>query len=451
MHIHISGICGTFMAGLALLAKQQGHHVTGSDKGCYPPMSTQLEAQGIVVMQGYSADNLNPAPELVIIGNALSRGNPEVEYVLNQNLPYISGAQWLAEAVLAKRWVLAVAGTHGKTTTSSLLAWILEYAGLNPGFLIGGVPQNFQVSARLGDSAFFVVEGDEYDTSAFDKRAKFVHYRPRTLILNNLEFDHADIYPDLAAIQTQVHHLVRSVPSEGLIIYNASQPALQEALAMGCWTPLTPFGETDSAWQIQPLQPDYSAFTLRQGQYIHGTVQWEIVGEHNALNALAAILAAQHVGVTPASACEALQHFQPVKRRLELRGTVNGIHVYDDFAHHPTAIAVTLKALRQRVRDAPIIAVLEPRSNTMKMGIHQATLGDSLRLANRVFLYQPANLNWSLQPVAEGLADCQLFSSVEQLIQTLTQSAPSNAHILIMSNGSFENIHTRLLAALSTQ
>ncbi len=449
MHIHILGICGTFMAGIAILAKQQGHTVTGSDAATYPPMSAQLESLGIELSSGYSPKNLTPTPDCVVIGNALSRGNPEVEAVFNQNLPYISGPQWLAEQVLTKRWVLAVAGTHGKTTTSSMLAWILEVSGMSPGFLIGGVPENFGVSARLGDSPFFVVEADEYDTAFFDKRSKFVHYRPRTLVLNNLEFDHADIFPDLAAIQRQFHHLIRTVPGNGLIIYKNQEIALEVVLQQGCWTPGETFGDSKSDWYAKSLVDDHSYFEVWHENKPVGEVRWDLIGQYNAQNGLAAIAGAHHAGMSITKACEALCTFRSVKRRLELRDVVNGISVYDDFAHHPTAIALTIEALRERVKKQNIIAVLEPRSNTMRMGIHKNEMISALKDADAVALYQPVNLSWSLFNVAKSLTNARVFNQVEPLIEHLVATAQSGDHILIMSNGGFENIHNRLLTALA--
>ncbi|MCK5522056.1 MAG: UDP-N-acetylmuramate:L-alanyl-gamma-D-glutamyl-meso-diaminopimelate ligase [Thiomargarita sp.] len=448
MHIHILGICGTFMAGVAILAKENGYEVTGSDTATYPPMSTQLEALGIECYAGYSATNLKSQPDCVIIGNALSRGNPEVEAVLDQGLPYMSGPQWLAEHILAKRWVLAVAGTHGKTTTSSLLAWILEEAGLSPGFLIGGVPENFGISARLGEEPFFVVEADEYDTAFFDKRSKFVHYRPRTLVLNNLEFDHADIFPDLAAIQRQFHHLVRTVPSNGLIIHKNQEVAINEVLEQGCWTPRETIGKSQCDWYAKSLSQDYSHFEIWHKNKPLCGIKWDLIGQYNVHNALAAISSAHHAGVPIAVACEALETFQSVKRRLELRDVVNGISVYDDFAHHPTAIAATIEALRQRVGKQRIIAVLEPRSNTMRMGIHKDELMSVLKGADVVALFQPENLGWSLSEKAQSLENARVFDQVEALIEYLVSLARRDDHILIMSNGGFENIHSRLIDIL---
>ncbi len=455
MHIHILGICGTFMAGLAILAKKQGHQVTGSDAATYPPMSTQLEQLGIECHSGYSNANLLPSIQKVLIGNALSRGNPEVEAVLNYGLPYLSGPQWLAEEVFAKptkphtkRHVLAVAGTHGKTTTSSMLAWILEACGRKPGFLIGGVPENFGVSARLGEGNYFVVEADEYDTAFFDKRSKFVHYRPRTLVLNNLEFDHADIFPDLAAIQRQCHHLIRTVPGNGLIIHKNQEVAIEGVLEQGCWTPCQTFGAGNSDWFAKSVTPDHRHFEVWFQNQLMGEVIWDLMGQHNIDNALAAIASAFHVDIPVERACAALGRFQNVKRRLELRGIVNGISVYDDFAHHPTAITVTLQALRQRIGQKKIIAVLEPRSNTMRMGIHKTELATALKEADVVILYQPENLNWSLSDVIQSLPNAQVFNQVAVLIDHLVTIAQSSDLIVIMSNGGFENIHNRLLSAL---
>ncbi len=449
MRLHILGIGGTFMAGVAILARDLGHSVTGSDAKVYPPMSTQLEAQGITLMEGYEPAHLDAArPDLVIVGNALSRGNPLVEAVLDRGIPYTSGAQWIGEHVLQDRWTIAVAGTHGKTTTSSMVAWILEHAGLSPGFLIGGVPENFGVSARLGKTPFFVIEADEYDTAFFDKRSKFVHYRARTAILNNLEFDHADIFPDLAAIQRQFHHLVRIVPPSGRLIVNAQDQALAEVLAMGCWTPVERFNDAQG-WQATPRNADTSRFEILWQGTSQGTASWELAGEHNMHNALAAIAAARHAGVPVARALEALAGFHNVKRRLEVRGTANGVTVYDDFAHHPTAIAATLSALRARVGKARILAVLEPRSNTMKLGVHRDTLAPSLSGADRVLLYRPADLGWDLgHVVAELQGRGQAYASVQAIVEAVAAEARAGDHVLVMSNGGFENIHPRLLAEL---
>ncbi|WP_250654931.1 UDP-N-acetylmuramate:L-alanyl-gamma-D-glutamyl-meso-diaminopimelate ligase [Alkalimarinus coralli] len=460
MHIHILGICGTFMGSLAVLAKQLGHHVTGSDQAVYPPMSTQLEAQGIELMNGYSPDNLNPEPDLVVIGNAMSRGNPEVEAVLNQGLPYTSGPEWLSRYVLQGRWTLAVSGTHGKTTTSTMLAWILEYAGMSPGFLIGGVPQNFEASARLGDTPFFVVEADEYDSAFFDKRSKFVHYRPRTLVMNNLEFDHADIFPDLAAIQTQFHHLIRTVPSSGLIIAPKNTASLQQVLDKGCWSDLQTISTGDGDWNYRLNAPDGSEFSINIEQE-HATVNWGMTGLHNVLNGVAAMAAARHVGVTAKVAAEALSQFGGVKRRLELLADiknvtgVNSIKIYDDFAHHPTAIETTLDGLRKQVGTDSIIALIEPRSNTMKMGVHQRSLLTSADEADQVVwanLAIDGSMDWLNGMVDSAVSKHQLGSSVESIIKTVTQgihdAGSSNQHVVIMSNGGFSGIHQQLIAAL---
>ena len=449
MRIHILGIGGTFMGGVALLARDLGHEVSGSDAKVYPPMSTQLEAQGIRLMEGYVAAHLDSArPDLVIIGNALSRGNALVEAVLDRGLRYTSGAQWIAENVLHERWVLAVAGTHGKTTTSAMLAWMLEHAKLSPGFLIGGVPENFGVSARLGDDPFFVIEADEYDTAFFDKRSKFVHYRPRTAILNNLEFDHADIFPDLAAIILQFHHLIRTIPGSGLIVANAQDENLSNLLTVGCWSQVERFG-SESGWQAVPLKPDASRFQVLFDKQDQGEVSWDLLGSHNMANALAAIAAARHAGVPVKTAIAALAKFRNVKRRLEVRGAVRGITVYDDFAHHPTAITATLEALRARVGNARILAVLELRSNTMRMGVHRDTLAGSLVHADKVWMLRPADLNWNLERVTSALQGRgQAYPTVEEIIETLSREARPDDHILIMSNGAFGNIHARLLEQL---
>ena len=449
MHIHILGICGTFMGGLAMLAREMGMTVSGSDANIYPPMSDQLAAAGIDVMQGYLPEHLQPAPDLVVMGNAMSRGNAAVEYILNQGLPYISGPQWLAENVLQGRWVLAVAGTHGKTTTSSMLAHILEYAGMQPGFLIGGVPADFGVSARLGNTPFFVIEADEYDTAFFDKRAKFVHYRPRTLVINNLEFDHADIYVDLAAIQTQFHHLIRTVPAEGLIIKPADVAAIDETLKKGCWTPQQSFAGQNADWQLFDGAADGSRFTV-QHQTQQAEVSWALLGQHNVQNALAAMAAAHHVGVSVQHAAEALSQFRGVKRRLELRGEVNGVRVYDDFAHHPTAIKTTLNGLRANLSAGRLIAVFEPRSNTMKMGVHQQTLGQAFADADAVFMFQDGQISWSLSDMQSTLADKLRISKViDALVQQVTDEVQAGDTIVVMSNGGFGGIHNKLLQALA--
>lgn len=445
MHIHILGICGTFMAGIAAIAKAQGHHVTGSDAHVYPPMSEQLQQLGIELYQGYDAAQLIPTPDLVLIGNALSRGNAAVEAVLAQRIPYTSGAQWLHDAVLQQKWVLAVAGTHGKTTTASMLTWILEYAGLQPSFLVGGVLANFAASARYTKSDFMVIEADEYDTAFFDKRSKFVHYCPSTLILNNLEFDHADIFPDLPAIQRQFHHLMRIVPSYGRVLYPAADQALQEVLAAGCWSEAVAVGD-GQAWQAHALNAAASEFMLQQGtQQVR--VSWGLVGRHNMHNALMAAAAAHHVGVPLTVTAEALAQFQNTKRRLELRGEVAGVRVYDDFAHHPTAIRTTLEGLRAQVGADRIFALLEPRSNTMKQGIHAAQLDPSLRAADHVLMLQPSGLQWSVQ---QYLPDAFVSDSVTGLLQHLLPQLRAGDHVLVMSNGGFDNIHQRLLQALES-
>ncbi|KAA1190012.1 UDP-N-acetylmuramate:L-alanyl-gamma-D-glutamyl-meso-diaminopimelate ligase [Pseudohalioglobus sediminis] len=449
-HIHILGVCGTFMGGIALLARELGYRVTGSDANVYPPMSTQLEAAGIELMEGYEPAHLQPSPDCVVVGNAMTRGNPAVEYLLNAGLDYTSGPQWLAEHVLHGKWVLAVAGTHGKTSTSSMLAWILEYAGMAPGFLIGGVPADFGLSARSGDTDFFVVEADEYDTAFFDKRSKFVHYRPRTLIINNLEYDHADIFPDLAAIQRQFHHLVRTVPGEGLVVHPVAVDAIDDTLAQGCWSSTCGIAvEAEADLSARLLQQDGSAFEIYLAGEPAASVEWQHCGRHNVANALAAVAAARHVGVAPATAAEALAQFRGVKRRLELLGTVDGITVYDDFAHHPTAIETTLQGLRARCGSGRLLALIEPRSNTMRMGEHRARLAASTSAADRVYWYQPAGLDWSLQDlVNEGKAAAKVVNDIDSLIADVVGEAESGDQVVIMSNGGFGGIHGRLMAAL---
>jgi UDP-N-acetylmuramate: L-alanyl-gamma-D-glutamyl-meso-diaminopimelate ligase len=448
MHLHILGICGTFMAGVALLARAAGHTVSGCDAGVYPPMSTQLVEAGIALREGYDPDQLAEfQPDRVVVGNVMSRGRPIIEELLNRELPYTSGPAWLAEYVLRDRHVLAVAGTHGKTSTSSLLAWILEDARLEPGFLIGGIPANFGLSARLGRAPFFVVEADEYDTAFFDKRSKFVHYRPRTLILNNLEFDHADIFLDLAAIQRQFHHLLRTVPGAGLIVANGTDANLAEVLAMGCWTPVERFGVGD--WEARAIALDGSAFDVYYRGSPQGRAEWPQLGMHNVRNALAALAAARHAGVPTAAAIKALSGFQGVKRRLEERGTVDGVVVYDDFAHHPTAIATTLAGLRARVGDQPIIAVLEPRSNTMKLGVFADSLAPAFAEADAVVLYQAPDLGWDLGAVAAALGPRgQVCHSLDATLAAIQDQVRPGTQVLIMSNGGFGGIHERLLQTL---
>jgi UDP-N-acetylmuramate: L-alanyl-gamma-D-glutamyl-meso-diaminopimelate ligase len=450
VNIHILGICGTFMGGIALIARALGHQVSGSDANVYPPMSTQLEAAGIRLMEGYAPGHLDPPPDQVVVGNAMSRGNPAIEYMLERGMPYTSGPQWLAENVLQGRWVLAVAGTHGKTSTSSILAWILEYAGLEPGFLIGGVPENFGVSARAGDTPFFVVEADEYDTAFFDKRSKFVHYRPRTLVMNNLEFDHADIFDDLEAIKRQFHQLVRTVPGNGLIISPLNDGNLHDVLDMGCWTPLEYVDlDFEASWRAVNGLPDGSAFDVVCDSENVGRVEWSLTGQHNVGNALAALAAARHAGVPPPIGVAALAEFRNVKRRMELRGEVRGVRVYDDFAHHPTAISTTLDGLRQHVGEQRILAVLEPRSNTMRMGVHAALLADSLGLADEVWVYAPDSLGWDAVAVLRSLgARLHVHDSTQAIIDEVSGAAVPGDQVLVMSNGGFEGIHQRLLDAL---
>jgi UDP-N-acetylmuramate: L-alanyl-gamma-D-glutamyl-meso-diaminopimelate ligase len=452
MHIHILGICGTFMGGIAQLAKQAGHQVTGSDDLVYPPMSTQLQDSGIALYKGYHPEHLQPPPEAVVVGNVMTRGNPAIEYLLNTDLSYTSGPEWLKNHVLRDRWVLAVAGTHGKTSTASILAWILDHAGLEPGFLIGGVPQNFGISARLGKTPYFVVEADEYDTAFFDKRSKFVHYRPRTLVLNNLEFDHADIFDDLDAIKRQFHHLIRIVPGQGLIVNNASDTNLEEVLSMGCWTPRQGFALEGAEWAARLLSQDGSRFELLHQQRSVGEVHWSQLGNHNVCNALAAIAAAQHVGISSSQAIAALATFSGVKRRLEVSSQYDGVTLYDDFAHHPTAIKTTLAALRARVGRARIFAVLEPRSNTMRQGVHNALLGDSLSGADQVFIYHPSDISWSPACVIDPLGEkLKVEDSIDAIIDSLVAELCEGDHVLIMSNGGFGGLHKRLEQALRSR
>lgn len=453
MHLHILGICGTFMGGLALIARAAGHRVTGCDAGVYPPMSTQLAEQGIELIEGFETEQLALKPDLFVIGNVVSRGNPLMEAILNAGLPYISGPQWLGEHVLQGQHVLAIAGTHGKTTTSSMLAWILESAGLKPNFLIGGVAPGLQVSARFNPaSTFFVIEADEYDTAFFDKRSKFVHYRPRTAILNNLEFDHADIFPDLSAIETQFHHLLRTIPGQGRVILPATDAALERVVARGCWSEIVRTGTTDG-WHT--VEKDPQTFEVLSGQESLGQIHWSLTGAHNRHNALVAIVAAQHAGVSAATSIQALCAFAGVKRRMEISGIVNGITVYDDFAHHPTAIQTTIEGLRAQVGHQRILAVLEPRSNTMKLGTMAARLPEALANADLVFCFGQHTgkhaLGWDPALVLAGLGDrMQAYGEMDLLVQAITQAARPDDHILVMSNGSFGGIHRRLLDALGT-
>ena len=465
MHIHILGICGTFMGGIAVLAKQAGHRVTGCDANVYPPMSTQLEAQGIELIEGFSPEQTKLNPDIYVIGNVVSRGNPLMEAILNQGLPYISGPQWLAENVLQGKWVLAVAGTHGKTSTASMLAWILEYAGLAPGFLIGGVPENFGVSARLPQqpalaqskqdtksvSPFFVIEADEYDTAFFDKRSKFVHYRPRTTILNNLEFDHADIFDDLAAIEKQFHHLIRTVPQNGLVVSNGKEDSLKRVIDKGCWSTVEQFG-SDADWQAANAEGDGS-FDVMYKNKPQGRVTWDLLGEHNRMNALASIAAARHVGVLVEVSIAALSEFKNVKRRMETKGTVNNITVYDDFAHHPTAIETTVAGLRAKLGEARdgarILAVLEPRSNTMKLGVMKNALPASLKDADLVFCYG-ANLGWNATEALKPIANkAKTFDDLTMLVNAISAAAKPGDHILVMSNGGFGGVHQKILDSLA--
>ncbi len=456
MHIHILGICGTFMGGLAALAREAGHRVTGCDANVYPPMSDQLRALGIELIEGYGADQLALKPDVFVIGNVVTRGNPLMEAVLDAGAAYTSGPQWLAENVLQGRHVLAVAGTHGKTTTTAMLAWILDQAGLEPGFLVGGVPCNFGVSARLGDAAPgantpFVIEADEYDTAFFDKRSKFVHYRPRTAILNNLEFDHADIFPDLAAIETQFHHLVRTVPASGRLVVNARDEALQRVLERGCWSEVQRFGarkEEPGAWRARG---EPQAFDLLRGSMKLARVEWPLLGEHNQFNALAAIAAAEHVGVAPEQAAASLARFENVRRRLELRGEAGGVKVYDDFAHHPTAMRTTVNGLRRKVGVDRILAVFEPRSNTMKLGTMKAQLPWALEEADLSFCHQ-GNLGWDAREALAPMGQqAQVCDSIDALVTAVVKAAKPGDHVLCMSNGGFGGVHGKLLAALAAK
>lgn len=450
MHIHILGICGTFMGGIAALAREAGHKVTGCDAGVYPPMSDQLRALGIELIEGYGADQLKLSPDLFVIGNVVSRGNPLVEAILDAGLPYTSGPLWLAENVLQGRHVLAVAGTHGKTTTTSMLAWMLEHAGVEPGFLVGGVPQNFGVSARLGKGKAFVIEADEYDTAFFDKRSKFVHYRPRTAILNNLEYDHADIFPDLAAIETQFHHLVRTVPASGRLVVNAREESLQRVLERGCWSEVVRFGTRKETPGALRARGEPHAFDVLRGSLKIARVDWSLLGEHNQLNALAAIAAAEHVGVSPEVAARALSTFENVRRRLELRGDAGGVKVYDDFAHHPTAIRTTVNGLRRKVGADRILAVFEPRSNTMKLGSMKAQLPWALEEADLSFCHQ-ANLGWDAHEALAPMGNkAVVVDTIESLVAAVRRAAKPGDHVLCMSNGGFGGVHDKLLAALGS-
>ena len=453
MHVHILGICGTFMGGVAVIARELGYEVSGSDSHVYPPMSTLLEARGMTIMEGYRSVHLQPHPDCVIVGNAMSRGNPAVEYMLNARIPYASGPQWLADNLLRDRRVLAVAGTHGKTTTTSLLAWILDHAGLEPGFLIGGVTENFGSSARLGASPWFVIEADEYDTAFFDKRSKFVHYRPQVAVLNNLEYDHADIFPDIEAIRRQFHHLVRTIPGNGLIVTPHGDPELTDVLQRGCWTPCVTFGTTaDSNWRARPLSADWRQFEVHEGGLMIGVADGSLVGRHNAMNALAAIAAARAAGVDPRTAIGALAQFRSVKRRLEKLAEIDGVSVYDDFSHHPTAIRLTIEALRACIGPARLVAVLEPRSNTMKLGVHRDELAPALREADAVVFLQPENLPWDLGAATAALGERRhTYHTVAAIVEHLSGTARRGDHVLIMSNGDFGDLHHRLIDALAAR
>ena len=456
MHLHIIGVCGTFMGGIAAIAREAGHRVTGSDRNVYPPMSTQLAALGVDVIEGYEPDQLKLNPDVFVVGNVMSRGNPLIEALLDSGRPYESGPEWLARNVLAGRWVLGVAGTHGKTTTTSLLTSILEHAGRSPGFLVGGVPVDFNVSARLGGGAAFVVEADEYDTAFFDKRAKFVHYRPRTAILNNLEHDHADIYPDVASIQKQFHLLLRTVPANGRLVVNAADRNLAGVLEMGCWTPVERFTaepDTPTDWRIDADAANgYASFAVWHGDRHVGDVCWNMLGRHNAENALAALVAARHAGVDEQAALEALRRFAGVRRRLEVRGVVKGVVVYDDFAHHPTAITTTLDGVRRKAREGRVIAVLEPRSNTMKLGTHKAALAESLRAADRVFVYRSPEVKWDVIEAMQPLGSlATVHGDLGQLVSAIVAETRPGDHLVLMSNGSFGGLHELLLAALEAR
>ncbi|MBN8488982.1 MAG: UDP-N-acetylmuramate:L-alanyl-gamma-D-glutamyl-meso-diaminopimelate ligase [Burkholderiales bacterium] len=451
MHIHILGICGTFMGGIAALAREAGHTVTGCDANVYPPMSDQLRALGIDLIEGFGAEQMALKPDVFVVGNVVTRGNPLMEAILDAGAPYTSGPQWLAENVLQGRHVLAVAGTHGKTTTTSMLAWVLEHAGLQPGFLVGGVPQNFGISARLGGGRCFVIEADEYDTAFFDKRSKFVHYRPRTAVLNNLEFDHADIFADLAAIETQFHHLVRSVPASGRLVVNAREESLQRVLARGCWSEVVRFGPMKEEPGALRARGEPHAFDVLRGAMKVARVDWALLGEHNQLNALATIAAAEHVGVAPEVAAAGLTTFQNVKRRLEKRGEAGGVTVYDDFAHHPTAIRTTVNGLRRKVGASRILAAFEPRSNTMKLGTMKAQLPWALEEADLSFCHS-GNLGWDAAEALAPMGDqAVVLDTIDKMVAAIVKAARPGDQVLCMSNGGFGGIHAKLLAALAAK
>ena len=449
MHIHILGICGTFMGGLAQIAKQLGHEVTGSDQNMYPPMSDELIKLSIDVMNGYEPEHLHSCPDLILVGNTLSRGNPAIEYMLNQRLPFMSGPEWLYREVLHNKHVLAVSGTHGKTTTTAILSWILEYSGLNPSFLIGGVAENFGKSASYTDSEYFVIEADEYDTAFFDKRSKFVHYHPDTLVINNIEYDHADIFHDLAAIRAEFHNLVRTLPETAKIIYPLGDNEVETVLNMGCWTPLETFLGVGSDWLITDASRDYRDFSIINSGNEVGKVSWPVIGEHNAFNALAAIIAAKNIGVSVEKACAALLEFKSVKRRLECIYDSNDIYIYDDFAHHPTAIRKSLQAIKSYAENGRIIAIMEPRSNTMRMGVHADTLSAAFADADQVFFYQAKNLKWNIAEHMNELGNrCQVFVDVDKIVESVSSEIQPQDHIVIMSNGAFGDIHQKLIERL---
>lgn len=452
--IHILGICGTFMGGVAQIAKQAGFDVYGSDQQVYPPMSTQLEQAGISLISGYENVDFAEQPDIVIVGNAMSRGNPAIEHMLDKGIAYASGPEWLYDNILFDQWVLAIAGTHGKTSTSSMLAWILEYAGFNPGFLIGGVPQNFGISARLGfdgqeASRFFVIEADEYDTAFFDKRSKFLHYHPKTLVVNNLEFDHADIFDNIEAIQKQFHYAIRTVPPKGKVLYNRDAETVKELMEMGCWSEqasLSNLQPDATGWYAKSTQADASQFQVYHQDKVVADVEWQLIGEHNKQNALSAIAAAHHIGILPEVSAQALAEFQTVKRRLELIASVNNVSIYDDFAHHPTAIETTLAGMRAKVGDARIIAILEPRSNTMKMGVHQQAMIGSLLEADLTYLFLPDDISANFATIEHS--KIHISNSVDDIIERVKTDAQANDHIVIMSNGGFQGIHLKMKAAL---
>ena len=449
MHIHILGVCGTFMGGLAQIARALGHEVTGSDQNVYPPMSDELVKLNIDVMNGYESEHLNPRPDLVLVGNTLSRGNPAIEYMLNRRLSFMSGPEWLFHEVLHKRHVLAVSGTHGKTTTTTILSWILEFAGLNPSFLIGGVAENFGKSASYTDSEYFVIEADEYDTAFFDKRSKFIHYRPKTLVINNIEHDHADIFHDIAAIRREFHNLVRILPETAKIIYPAGDEEIKRVLNMGCWTASETFMGFDAEWSIIDASCDYQDFSITHKEKTVGKVSWSTIGEHNACNALAAIIAAKNVGVTVEKACQALSEFKSVKRRLECIFDSKNIRVYDDFAHHPTAIRKSIQAIKSHSTNGRIIAIMEPRSNTMRMGIHAETLSASFVEADYIFLYQAKDLKWNIADYMHDLGDrCLVLEDVDKIVELVSKRAQPHDHIVIMSNGAFDGIYQKLIERL---